>query len=423
MSKTWACRWSKFVVTIRTNPRCRLRKRPCASPSSKLVKLPVIKAQLLGAQPLLRPHLPRTRRRRRRQRKRGQTLPAPRGVGPAFVLRGRPPPPKSRPSKIHRDRLPLLQTQIPALLLPRTTNTSTTPTPLQDLSPRPRRGSSTTPAQRPPGLLQRDAKVKRLAALLEAHAQRGLLLPARVLHAHGKEARAVGRGLDRRGRGVGRRGEERARGGVLQQDVDFYFCLGFGLVGGCCGGGGGGVGEGGLEDAQAGCEDVAAWVGGPGGGGVAGCCGQGVARDGVDVDFGGYVWGVVSLALFLCFPFQLVDDGRRMVDRMLDAAVGGLTENAHNGVGGQGLARRRVDGSREIHLGLRCLFCSGIGKLKRENAQTPKEQNTGDALTARHWSGMSGPAPGRVPGSGPAACCATPRSTPHPSPRLTHSKC
>ncbi len=291
MSKTWLCRWSKLVVTIRTNPRSRLKKRPCAPPSSKLIKLPVIKAQLLCAQPLLRPHLPRTGRRRRRQRKRGEALPAPLGIGPALRLRRRSPPPKPRPGKIHRDGLPVFQTQIPALLLSRTTGTSTTPTPLQRLPPGPGRGSSTTPAQRPSGLLQRDAKVKRLAAFLEADTQCGLLLAARVLHAHGKEARAVGGGLDGRRRSVGRRGEECARSGVLQQDVDFYLGLGFGLVGGCCGGGGGGgVGEGGLEDAQAGCEDVAAWVGGPGGGGVACFCGEGVARDGVDVDFGGYVW-------------------------------------------------------------------------------------------------------------------------------------
>ena len=242
------------------------------------------------------------------------------------------------------------------------------------------------------------------------------MLAARVLHAHGKEARAVGRGLDRRGRGVGRRGEERARGEVLQQDVDFYFGLGFGLVGGCCGGGGGGVGEGGLEDAQAGCEDVAAWVGGPGGGGVAGFCGEGVARDGVDVDFGGYVWEMLVLLCVHGFPFQLVDDLRRMVDRMLEVAIGGLTEDAHNGVRGQGLTRRRVDGSRKVHLGLRWLFCSGIGKLKRGDAQTPKVQKLVAVLTARHLSGMPGPAPGGDPARDLLPAAAAPGSTPHRTP-------
>ena len=54
---------------------------------------------------------------------------------------------------------------------------------------------------------------------------------------------------------------------------------------------GGGGGEGGLEDAEARGEDVVARVGGPGGGRVACRGGDGVAREGVDVGFVGYVWG------------------------------------------------------------------------------------------------------------------------------------
>ena len=120
----------------------------------------------------------------------------------------------------------------------------------------------------------------------------------RVAHTQGKEARAVGGGLDGGGGGVGGGGEERACGGVFEQDVDFeelrgvfgvvffFWVLGLGLLGDF-----GSGGEGGFEDAEAGGEDVVARVGGPGGGRVACRGGDGVAWEGVDVDFVGYVWG------------------------------------------------------------------------------------------------------------------------------------
>lgn len=146
------------------------------------------------------------------------------------------------------------------------------------------------------GLLQGDAEVEGLAALLEADAENSLAALV-VLDADGEEAGGVEDGLHDGDGGVGGGGEELAVGGVFEDDVDLDVVLLGGDAGGGARGdgddgaargadgdglGGGGGLPGGLENAQAGGEDLAF---GPAGSRVALIGGQG--RDVVDVGAGG----------------------------------------------------------------------------------------------------------------------------------------